>query len=65
MRRPTSLRLLLCASVSAVTAAGGLLLAPAASAESRQGPPLPAHLADIPSNAPSVHATVPWLGRKL
>ncbi len=65
MRRVLHLRLPVVTSVCAFTAAAGVVLAPAASADPLQAPRLPAHVATIPSSAPGVLATVAPFGRKI
>ncbi len=71
MRRPVCLRLTVCIAATATTAALGVLLAPAASADpgpSDRGPSASTlvHLRqDTQSAVPAMLANVPWLGRKL
>jgi hypothetical protein len=65
MRRPVCLRLTVCIVTAATTAALGVLLAPAASADPGPSESVLVHLRSTSSVAPGVLSNAPWLGRKL
>ena len=62
---PVRLRLTVCLSTVAATAALGAVLAPAASADMAPLPALPGKVGDCKGVAPGIIAAVPPFGRKL